>query len=501
MFSHMPIPHLGASNYVESNHTPSSPYHSRIPEPVPRTVNHGRLVIDETSFPMAPNAPYNPVHPSYQERYSMRTFVPCGVSRGPSRNDEIQVIAARMHSLQEIEAELAKDHGVETADFTGAEKAEKELKSICRIKISIPKFDSAELLERVRARARLHSDPKSKQALDTLHELHHLRPKFWSLPQIPHFDAIKPKWMPGQPYCHPDTSRFWAVLIGIDDYESSPLRGAVSDALLMKDYLQKDLRMPETHIECLLSSGIQNAILPSRKNIIRKLLNLATDTQIQYGDNIIVFFSGHGTSYSCSKGDGYDIHMIPNAEGWRHLSFPIEALCPADRGESDGRRTPIPDISDREMNGILHHIARTKGHKITVILDCCHSGSGTRDIQDQAGVRSVAPLGSPEAMLDAANETLSGCPDYHSVVSEDWWPDKSSHVTLAACTEYQFAKETQERGAYNGVFTRSLVRALRSGHCKKETTYVDLIRALPWSPLQNPVVTGDHKRALLWHRV
>lgn len=34
-----------------------------------------------------------------------------------------------------------------------------------------------------------------------------------------------------------DGCRFWAVLIGIDGYSTNPLRGCVSDALEMNDYL------------------------------------------------------------------------------------------------------------------------------------------------------------------------------------------------------------------------------------------------------------------------
>ncbi len=40
---------------------------------------------------------------------------------------------------------------------------------------------------------------------------------------------------------HVDTSRFWAVLIGIDAYECNPLRGCVRDALMMERYLTEDL--------------------------------------------------------------------------------------------------------------------------------------------------------------------------------------------------------------------------------------------------------------------
>ncbi len=40
---------------------------------------------------------------------------------------------------------------------------------------------------------------------------------------------------------HVDTSRFWAVLIGIDAYECNPLRSCVRDALMMERYLTEDL--------------------------------------------------------------------------------------------------------------------------------------------------------------------------------------------------------------------------------------------------------------------
>ncbi len=37
----------------------------------------------------------------------------------------------------------------------------------------------------------------------------------------------------------------------------------------------------------------------------------------------------------------------------------------------------VPDITDRELNIILIHIAMMKGNRITFILDCCHMGSVT----------------------------------------------------------------------------------------------------------------------------
>ncbi|KAK0460585.1 uncharacterized protein EV420DRAFT_1255628, partial [Desarmillaria tabescens] len=106
----------------------------------------------------------------------------------------------------------------------------------------------------------------------------------------------------------------------------------------------------------------------SRTSIIRTLLSVIDNPHIEYGDNIIIFYAGHGSCYSFSEED----------DEQAELGF-VEALCPIDRGvtaDSDG--IPVPDISDREFNTILSLIARAKGSRITVILDCCHSGGVSR---------------------------------------------------------------------------------------------------------------------------
>ncbi len=61
----------------------------------------------------------------------------------------------------------------------------------------------------------------------------------------------------------------------------------------------------------------------------------------------------------------------------------IEALYPMDRDMPDENGVTIPDISEREFNSILTQISRSKGHRIMVILDCCHTGSITQGIDEQ----------------------------------------------------------------------------------------------------------------------
>ncbi|PBK84610.1 hypothetical protein ARMGADRAFT_909369, partial [Armillaria gallica] len=154
----------------------------------------------------------------------------------------------------------------------------------------------------------------------------------------------------------------WAVVIGIDAYNNprDSLHGCVSDALNFMDYLVKDLKVPVEQIQLLLSR-IRHSI-PTRSNIISALVGISENTKIRCGDNIIVFFSGHGTCYPCT------MYFTDTIGGQGN----VKALCPMDRGLT------IPDISDREMNIILKQICHSKGHRITVFLDCCHSASATR---------------------------------------------------------------------------------------------------------------------------
>ncbi|SJL12671.1 uncharacterized protein ARMOST_16102 [Armillaria ostoyae] len=299
-------------------------------------------------------------------------------------------------------------------------------------------------------------------------------------------------------------SRLYAVLIGIDAYESYPLRGCVSDALALRKYLTEDLHVPKERIQCLLGPGSNcqvDSSIPSRKNIISTLLGLVHNRQIQPGDSIIIYFSGHGTSYQCTQcHESIFTGEAPERACLKSLC-PIEALCPIDRDTRDNDNTPLPDISDREFNAILTHIYRAKANRITVILDCCHTPNLNRSMLDE-GARSMPPLprASFHKMLHAADQNMQRFPDYHSILDDDWLPNMDSHVILAPCREYQHTTERREESGFHGLFTQSLLRTLRSGRLTKDATYTDLIDVLPWSDCQTPVVAGKRKGTRLWYQ-
>ncbi|KAK0457402.1 uncharacterized protein EV420DRAFT_1215915, partial [Desarmillaria tabescens] len=166
-----------------------------------------------------------------------------------------------------------------------------------------------------------------------------------------------------------------AVVIGIDAYPTKEdvLRGCVSDATKIFGFLTQNLGIPTDHISLLLGTTASLSSFNRASGMAR--IARATrppwslyEFQIQKGDNVIIYFSGHGAVYRCKDHPGYGPDS-PSSTGT------IEALCPMDRrararGFRLGRSKPIPDISDRELSTILTEISRTKGHHITVILDC-----------------------------------------------------------------------------------------------------------------------------------
>ena len=138
-------------------------------------------------------------------------------------------------------------------------------------------------------------------------------------------------------------TNFWAVIVGIDTYDDAELalRGACEDALDMYQYVVSELGVAAEHVRVLLSSS---AVYPNlrydaatRNNILAALYDhLRDNPDIQIGDNILFYFSGHGARYSMSPAD------FPAVDRHRG-SDPVyvEALCPADRSA----HTPGPRLA------------------------------------------------------------------------------------------------------------------------------------------------------------
>lgn len=127
-----------------------------------------------------------------------------------------------------------------------------------------------------------------------------------------------------------------ALVVGIDDYPFSPLKGCVSDSVQIARLLEKhgDQR-PNFEVKRLLSSE-----KPITKSLLKDAINLLFDDD---PDIALLYFSGHG--YLNSYG-GYLV---------------TTDFKKYDEGVS--------------MSDILRLANNSKAKNKVVILDCCHSGS------------------------------------------------------------------------------------------------------------------------------
>ena len=299
--------------------------------------------------------------------------------------------------------------------------------------------------------------------------------------------------------------RFWAVIIGIDYYPfGDHLNGAVNDARSMYDYLRQDLGVPESNIKLLLQPLNSNTDLsapncPTRANILDTIYtHLRDNTMVAYGDNIFIYFAGHGSFYHA-----IDDRFFTSIAG---RSGTIEAICPADRyleDPHDDNHTQVAgiDISDRELNIILSEIAKKHGNHITVILDCCHSGGMARSLKLEPR-RKTRYLGSSgktlSTMLAAADRDprrFSGSP---RALNDKWCFDFSTHVMMSACKDIETAGEDYG----HGLFTTALLKSLQSSFGRNpDTTYHQLIHSRDMKlPFQTPVIAGSGQNSTLWFR-
>jgi len=252
----------------------------------------------------------------------------------------------------------------------------------------------------------------------------------------------------------------------------------------MREYLVSDLAVPADHVRVL------NDADATRMAILSILYDLRDNAEIQRGDAIIIYYSGHGASYDVGE-------VFKNNFG------SIEAICPVDRGAEDAQHGTIVDISDREINLFLTELSSKKGDNITLVLDCCFSAGVPRSADPQ--FESSSPLQSrvTSPLVDSLQKMLSAAENNPhkgwtsgSALSENWTPDVSSYVLLASCQDFERSWECSD--GTGGDFTIALLAALRS-HPPHTISFVDLIRHIGHLRRQRPCAVGNRISNSVFH--
>ena len=274
------------------------------------------------------------------------------------------------------------------------------------------------------------------------------------------------------------TKSIYALLIGIDTYHPAsvpfipPLKGSVNDIKAVEAYLRERTQGGEwqlvepTNVPWILTN--ENA---TRQVIINSfeqhLCNANSD------DVVFFYYCGHGAQ---EKALEEFWHLEPDRLNETLVCY-------------DSRTENNRDLADKELAYLISQIAQKNPH-VVMFLDCCHSGSGTRDLSPEVTVRR-APVDSRERPLSsyifaqdktALNELLTSSRSLEKKTTGVVLPN-GKHVMFSACRDYELAKEYKgEDGQPRGVFSYFLLQTLQ--RTNGSLTYRDLARNI------NALVSG-----------
>jgi metacaspase-1 len=242
-----------------------------------------------------------------------------------------------------------------------------------------------------------------------------------------------------------------ALLIGINRYQidGADLRGCVNDvkdlsAVLVEFYgfSKKDITVltDGAATKKAMEAGIKALVRDSKK-----------------GDVAVLHYSGHGSNVpddNDDEADGRD-----------------EILCPTDLDWKD----PLRDDWLRSTFDGLRD-----GVSFTAIMDCCHSGTNTREfLPPDAPVKQrylPSPWGLvaaesgrslPRKVLSELRKSAPAARKARDIVNADL-----PELLITGCRDTQTSADAFINGRYNGALTYGLVNAIRKA--KGKLSYQDL---------------------------
>jgi formylglycine-generating enzyme required for sulfatase activity len=196
-----------------------------------------------------------------------------------------------------------------------------------------------------------------------------------------------------------DQGTRWAVIVGVNKYEKSPLRFCVPDAMLLADALVKHCGYPREQVLLMTDEVDDPRLRPTKIHLQEYIPAILRKAKPQ--DTVLVYLSGHGLQ---TEGQSF--------------------YCPID---FDGEQTKLTGWRIDELRSIL---LDCKAVRKLLVLDCCHSGGGV----------TTSGFGSTPQELGRAFESAQGL------------------ITFASCRTNQTSLESAKRG--HGIFTDAFVAGL-----------------------------------------
>ncbi|MGE0820929.1 MAG: caspase domain-containing protein [Candidatus Binatia bacterium] len=231
-----------------------------------------------------------------------------------------------------------------------------------------------------------------------------------------------------------------ALLIGINRYRipGADLRGCVNDVKNLQEVLTHQYRFASKDIVVLTDL---DATTKAMQGTIGTLIREA-----RKGDVLLLHYSGHGSNVPDKNGDEAD-----------HRD---EILCPTDL---DWKKPLLDDWLRKTLNRLR------PGVSLTVIMDCCHSGSNTRVLLPPDAPVIPRYLPSPWDLVAAeSGRKLRGTVRGSLRTSGAAARKKRDIVDVAipellitGCRDMQTSADAYIGGSYNGALTYNLAETLK----------------------------------------
>ena len=234
-----------------------------------------------------------------------------------------------------------------------------------------------------------------------------------------------------------------ALLVGINDYKTiNDLQGCINDVTNVRNILKTFFGFSNNDIRILVG---QRA---TKKNILYRLERMVKKSR--KGDLLIFHFSGHGSQIRDRDNDELKDHMD-------------ELICPYNMDWDDGY------ITDDMLRATLDQLPR--GVRMEIILDSCHSGTGTRDMALEPPVgtgpkvlfknRFLRPPIDIECRYQGDEDIMQATRSFRNDETITM-----NHILWAGCRDSQTSADANIDGRYNGAFSYYFCKHIRESRGK-----------------------------------
>lgn len=246
------------------------------------------------------------------------------------------------------------------------------------------------------------------------------------------------------------TSRKLALLVGINNYASpvSPLRGCITDVQLHRELLVHRFGFNPKDILLLTDAQAtrQGLLAAFEEHLIK---------QAKPGDIVVFHFSGHGSQVSDKPDcDSQVIKASPDCVNSTLVVY--DSFLPGTTFDGG----PVNDITGHTLFLLMSAL---QTENVTVILDCCHAGGGTRG---NFLVRAIPRMGGSEQFLPSSAEKqyqqqwLSRL----KLTPEEFIKRRRANVAkgvvVASARREQYAADAPFGDFHAGAFTYTMTRYL-----------------------------------------